>query len=79
MDVGGLVDLVDVAHSMKSWKTPTAEQVDKAIARLAHGEHHRHFFDRFENPEWLIPLKKKGYFRLPHRRSRMKPADSLHW
>jgi hypothetical protein len=50
---------------MKSWKTPTPELVDRAVAQLAHGEHHRHFFDRLENPEWLIPLKEKGYFRLP--------------
>jgi hypothetical protein len=50
---------------MKSWKKPTPELVNKAIAQLAHGEHHRHFFDRLENPEWLIPLQQKGYFSLP--------------
>lgn len=50
---------------MKSWKKPTPELVNRAIAQLAHGEHHRHFFDRLENPEWLIPLKEKGYFSLP--------------
>jgi hypothetical protein len=39
--------------------------VDKAVALLAHGEQHRYFFDRLENPEWLLPLKAKGFFSSP--------------
>jgi hypothetical protein len=50
---------------MKSWKTPTPEQVDKAVAQLGHGEYNRYFFDRLENPEWLRPLKDKGFFGSP--------------
>lgn len=50
---------------MKSWKTPTPEQVDRAIASLAHPEQRRYFFDRLENPRWLDPLEKKGFFRKP--------------
>jgi hypothetical protein len=50
---------------MKSWKTPTPEQVEKAVAQLGHGEYNRYFFDRLENPEWLRPLKAKGFFGLP--------------
>jgi hypothetical protein len=50
---------------MKSWKTPTPEQVDKAVAQLGHGEYNRYFFDRLENPEWLRPLKAKGFFGSP--------------
>jgi hypothetical protein len=50
---------------MRSWKTPTPEQVDKAIALLAHPEQRRYFFDRLENPHWLEPLKQKGFFRNP--------------
>lgn len=49
----------------KSWKTPTPEQVDLAIARLSRLEHRRYFFDRLENPEWIIPLKSKGCFSHP--------------
>lgn len=41
------------------------EQVDRAVLLLTHGEQVRHFFDRLENPEWLIPLKNKGYFKSP--------------
>ncbi len=50
---------------MRSWKKPTPEQVDKAVALLAHGENHRYFFDRLENPEWLVALKAKGFFSSP--------------
>lgn len=50
---------------MKSWTTPTPEQVDKAIALLAHPEQRRYFFDRLENPLWLEPLQKKGFFKNP--------------
>ena len=50
---------------MKSWKTPTPEQIDRTVALLAQREHRRHFFDRLENPEWLDPLEKKGFFKSP--------------
>lgn len=50
---------------MKSWKTPTPEQVDKAIALLAQPEQHRYFFDRLENPLWLELLRGKGFFKSP--------------
>lgn len=50
---------------MKSWKTPTPEQVDRAVALLVHAEQYRYFFDRLENPEWIQPLKLKGFFRNP--------------
>jgi len=50
---------------MKSWKKPTPDQVDKAVTLLAHYEQYRYFFDRLENPEWLEPLWKKGFFRNP--------------
>jgi len=50
---------------MKSWKTPTPEQIDKAVALLGHVEHYRYFFDRLENPQWIVLLKEKGFFRNP--------------
>src|SRR5579883_1198770 len=48
---------------MKSWKKPTPEQVDKAVALLVHLEHRRSFFDQLKNPEWLEPLAAKRYFK----------------
>ena len=46
---------------MKSWKMPTPEQVAKAVALLGHVEQYRYFFDRLENPEWLLPLQKRDF------------------
>jgi len=50
---------------MRSWKKPTPEQVDKAVALLVYYEHYRGFFDRLENPEWVEPLWERGFFRQP--------------
>jgi len=50
---------------MQSWKKPTPEQVDKAVALLVYYEHYRYFFDRLENPEWVEPLWERGFFRQP--------------
>ncbi len=52
---------------MKSWAQPTHEEVDRAIALLVHAGHHRYFFDRLENPNWLQSLWKKNFFRTPPR------------
>lgn len=48
---------------MKSWKQPTPEQLNRAVALLTRPEHYRYFFDRLENPEWIMPLKEKGFFQ----------------
>lgn len=50
---------------MRSWKKPTPEQVEKAVALLGHIEQRRYFFDRLENPEWIQPLSLKGFFHDP--------------
>ena len=50
---------------MKSWKTPTPEKVQRAVALLAHAEQYRYFFDQLENPEWIEPLRQKGFFKAP--------------
>jgi len=52
-------------NSMKSWKTPTPEQVEKAIALLIHPQQRAYFFNRLENPKWIAPLDKKGFFNHP--------------
>src|SRR5262245_46187479 len=50
---------------MTSWKTPTPEQVNRAVALLGHAEQYRYFFDRLKNPVWLAPLQERGFFRRP--------------
>lgn len=47
---------------MTSWKTPTPSQVDTVVSKLVHREHHRYFFYKLENPEWIGPLSEKGFF-----------------
>jgi len=31
----------------------------------AHAAHYRHFFDQLQNPEWIVPLQKHGFFKSP--------------
>jgi hypothetical protein len=50
---------------MRSWAKPTADEIDRAVLRLSHRELVRYFFDRLENPEWIEPLRARGYFASP--------------
>lgn len=62
---------------MKSWKTPTPEQVEKVVARLGHPEQRRYFFDRLENPSWIEPLKEKGFFDTPPQAIRNEERETI--
>ncbi|MCH8040028.1 MAG: hypothetical protein IH977_06755 [Nitrospinae bacterium] len=50
---------------MKSWKTPTPDQVERAISLISRKEQYRYFFDQLENPNWISSLKEKGFFSYP--------------
>jgi hypothetical protein len=50
---------------MTSWKTPTTDQVTRAIALMSHAEYQKYFFERLENPLWIAALKEKGLFNIP--------------
>jgi hypothetical protein len=50
---------------MRSWKTPTPDQVAKAVALLGRREQYRYFFERLQNPLWLEPLAQRGFFQNP--------------
>ncbi len=50
---------------MPFYKTPTAEEVDRAVAMLARPEQRRYFFERLENPTWLAPLEQRRFFSEP--------------
>lgn len=62
---------------MQSWKTPTREQVDKAVALLAYAGQYRYFFDRLENPEWLGPLRERGFFKHPPQAERNEEEGTI--
>jgi hypothetical protein len=50
---------------MKSWTTPTAEDLDRVVALSARSENRAYFFERLDNPEWVEPLAKRGFFEDP--------------
>lgn len=50
---------------MKSSNPPTAEQLQKVAALVAKPDSRAYFFDRLENPEWVIPLVEGGFFADP--------------
>jgi 8-oxo-dGTP pyrophosphatase MutT (NUDIX family) len=50
---------------MTSWKKPTPELLAKAEAQLTQGQFYRRFFEGLKNPEWIVPLRDKGWFNSP--------------
>lgn len=46
-------------------RTATPDQIDSVIAHLGHIEHYRYFFERLEDPAWILPFQSKGIFRKP--------------
>ena len=50
---------------MPSFQKPTREQVAAAVARLSAPHLERYFFEWLENPEWIEPLRERGFFTDP--------------
>lgn len=50
---------------MRSWKTPTPEQIERVVSLLGRVGQINYFFDKLENPLWIDPLYKKGFFDRP--------------
>jgi hypothetical protein len=50
---------------MKSFAKPTDEVVGRSLALMTDPEHRRYFLDRLNNPEWVRPLRDRGFFRTP--------------
>lgn len=47
---------------MKSWTKPTSEAVSRAVGFIGRPAQYRYFFDQLENPEWIDPLRDRGFF-----------------
>jgi hypothetical protein len=45
-----------------AYDVPSADLVDRALARIGNPQHRQVFYSRLENPEWVMPLTKKGAF-----------------
>ena len=50
---------------MKSWKKPTSETVDRALALIEKETDRQHFFYRLKNPQWIQPLSERDCFKFP--------------
>ncbi|MCY4614727.1 MAG: hypothetical protein OXB94_14050 [Nitrospira sp.] len=50
---------------MKSWKKPTDEMIEKALASVKKETDRQYFFSRLKNPLWIQPLAGRGYFQSP--------------
>lgn len=50
---------------MKSWTLPTDDDVRSAIHKLVTPARHKYFFDHLENPLWIGPLNRLGFFAKP--------------
>jgi len=50
---------------MKFWKAPTHREIQKIVSLLIRPQHYRYFFDHLQNPLWVAPLFKEGYFKKP--------------
>ena len=61
---------------MKSWKKPTSEMVDKALASVKKETDRQYFFSRLKNPLWLQPLKEANYFQSPPQ-ARILPDENI--
>ena len=48
---------------MKSWKTPTTNEINQAVGLLNQPAQKSYFFDNLKNPAWIAPLYDKGYFK----------------
>ena len=56
---------------MPSWKKPTDEQVEKALASAKKETDRRYFFSSLKNPFWLQPLVERRYFESPPNPTRL--------
>jgi hypothetical protein len=50
---------------MKSWKKPTDETIEKALASVKKETDRQYFFSRLKNPLWIRPLAERGHFQSP--------------
>src|SRR5687767_13465874 len=57
---------------MLSFNRPTKQEVEAVIPSLMSPQHERYFFERLNNPYWIIPLEEHGYFRRPPRAVRVE-------
>ena len=63
---------------MKSFNKPTDSQVNAAVALLCSPNYRAYFFQRLENPNWIIPLKDRGFFADPQATEKVEGGGIRH-
>ena len=63
---------------MKSWKKPTDELIDRALASIKKVTACKYFFSRLENPLWLQPLAERGRFKYPPKIQRFDDGTAIY-
>lgn len=65
-NIADLDELLQEANSRAGdWTPPDDAQLELLQAQAARQENRTYFFDRLDNPEWVEPLAKRGYFDTP--------------
>jgi len=50
---------------MKSWTPPTNDMIERVLASVKKETDRQYFFSRLKNPQWVEPLRDRGYFSSP--------------
>jgi hypothetical protein len=55
-------DQAKVLDLCKSDRNPSQERISLLISLIREDKYARYFFDGLENPAWIVPLYKDGFF-----------------
>jgi len=58
-------EVVEELNQLLKIQTPSDKDIEKLKELLRHPTHVRYFFSKLSSPDWLIPLKKQGFFSKP--------------
>lgn len=58
-------DSLDEIETLLQIENPTDANVTTLSQLIAQPQHNRYFFEKCDNPEWLVPLNKRGAFSKP--------------
>jgi len=62
----GLEEIESIVNKANACaKSPTPDEVDEGMRLLGKIKYRSEFFDNLDNPEWIGPLRERGYFRAP--------------
>jgi hypothetical protein len=63
---------------MTSFSKPTSSQVNAAVALLSSSNYRAYFMERLTNPNWILPLRKRGLFDHPQATEKIEGGGVRH-